>query len=212
MEKLEFFQDLIKKIRYRGLIPIIVRKFYSSLVAFNNILLKFSIQLNCDKKIKNISRTLTSKDENNLSAIIEKHKKVWKPLKKNVNTKWIETYINISGIPSEKYIPEDIYYLTVEPILNDYEKVKSFEDKNYYHQIFKDYSSYFPKTVLMNIKGRYYNSDYLPIFIDDSNFFDNLYPYEKLIIKPSIDSHGGENVELINRHQDGFFNKVDSRI
>ena len=63
---------------------------------------------------------------------IEAHKNRWSPLKKRTNPKWYRVLSAISGNDSIDYVPEDIYYLIIEPRLNDPAFLQAYKDKNFY--------------------------------------------------------------------------------
>lgn len=116
-----------------------------------------------------------------------------------INYKWHLLYTAVNNSFDKNYIPEDIFYTKIEPILNNFNLVEAYSDKNMYSVHFDH--NFLPLTIIRNINGIFYDSDNKVIDIkkaseilqkNDSNFF----------IKPSIDTGGGKNVQkikIINR-------------
>ncbi len=128
-------------------------------------------------------------------------------IKKN----WIQWYVNTSGISSPDYIPESIFYSIIEPILNKKEFNLAYSDKNFYDLFYP--GLIFPKTLLRNIDGDFYDFNYDPIPISDNKdlikIFDGI---ESIIVKPSIDTGGGRNVDKFFRTDNGFINTAGVKL
>lgn len=120
-----------------------------------------------------------------------KIKLFWKKFGLNVDTRWQQAYISVNGIEDHRYIPEDIFYVFIEPNLNRKDLYHAYVDKNNYDRLFTGYKT--PKTILRNMSGKYYDENYESI--KDSNINDFLKKHSgEYIIKPSIDSSGAKNV------------------
>lgn len=142
-------------------------------------------------------------------GLLNEHVKIWKPLAKKVNTKWIQVYVHVSGIKSAIYVPEDIYCRVVQPCLNYRPMLKAFSDKNLYE---KDFSSdMFPNAVVRNIDGVFYNNVYAPI-TGRIRLDELLNGCHKVIVKPSIDSSGGKFVELFTNTGTRFINAKGDKL
>ena len=204
--KIIIAKKLIQKIFSRNVLCIFAYRISILFEYFSVVINRIGFQISVNNKIRLIHSRLPKYQKIIDKKIIEKHLLLWKPLKKKINTKWIEAYINISDILSEKYIPEDIYYSIVEPLLNNYEMMRPFENKNYYHKFFADYRIHFPQTILSNIDGTYYDSEYNPVKITDTKLNEILKNHGKVIIKPTINSSGGRNVDLLLKNQHGHMN------
>lgn len=123
----------------------------------------------------------------------EGHRQLWSGIWKRVPCDWFRYYSNISGIVDPAYVPEIIYYTSVERILNDINYAWVIGDKNYYDRAFE--VNCFPKTVVRCISGEYATDQYK--FISAAEATDIIRNYPKdLVAKPSIDSGGGKNVKL----------------
>ncbi|MCF7885423.1 MAG: hypothetical protein K9M80_02925 [Candidatus Marinimicrobia bacterium] len=64
-----------------------------------------------------------------------------------------------------------------------------------------------PETVLRKINGFYYDSDFSNIKLDANRLCELSDQYNKLLIKPSIESGGGSSVLLFERENGSFYSK-----
>lgn len=111
-----------------------------------------------------------------------------------INRAWHTAYASVNGIEDERYIPEDLYYLEIEPFLNRQELFKAYVDKNSYDRILTGYAA--PATVLKNINGAYYDGGGSRIGAAQAR--QRLTGKDGVrFIKPSIDSGGGKGVNRI---------------
>lgn len=125
-----------------------------------------------------------------------------------VNNKWHKTYSHINGISSVKYIPENLFYLEIEPVLNNKKMLPVFKDKNTYQYLFPHMCH--PETIFRSINGRVYDSEYSEISLQDSqHFLSNL--TGKFIIKPSASSGGGKGIKILQIDK-GFLSIDQERI
>src|SRR5512133_2305499 len=60
------------------------------------------------------------------------HDKLFQPIRKHANRRWLKVYGTISGIHDRRFIPEDLYYSEIEPRLNYKPLSKAYTDKNIY--------------------------------------------------------------------------------
>lgn len=129
----------------------------------------------------------------------EMYRKKWAPLYKKVSPLWYEAYARISGKPDINYVPHNVYYAIIEPILNNFYYSTLYEEKNTYDMFFKDKKM--PETFLRSSDSVCYSEDYQTQKITD----ENLYLYlkgDKIIIKPTTDTGGGKNIDVFHRRGD----------
>jgi hypothetical protein len=165
------------------------------------------------KKISKIYKNVLKTSKNSeIQLDTTKHTNRWNILSKKINLFWFKTYSLVSGIEDADYVPEDLFYGLIEPKLNDFSVSLAYADKNFYEKFYK-ILNIFPDTLIRNINGIFYNSDYeyLPEVQDVEKFFNN---ENKIIVKPSLESGGGRNVEIFSRKNDSFYynkngNKLD---
>jgi hypothetical protein len=129
---------------------------------------------------------------------LNKHYRLWKQLVRNVNPKWYKIYATISGIEDYRYVPPDIYFAVVEPILNQRSMCKGYKDKNFYQRLISH--DLFPYTYVRNINGVFYDHIYTPISEKDINiqFTALLNGVDKVIVKPTLLTGGGKNLRVVD--------------
>ncbi|WP_421804945.1 sugar-transfer associated ATP-grasp domain-containing protein [Flagellimonas sp.] len=110
----------------------------------------------------------------------------------NVSCKWHNFYSSCNGLFSEKYVPEDLFYMKLEPKLNRYPFTKTLADKNLLEVLFPMIKQ--PESLIKNINGFFYSKDGSIISEEDAISICN--NKSKMIIKPTLDSQGGKNVVL----------------
>ena len=150
------------------------------------------------RKIENVNPSHLKKDIP--ERIVSEFCQRWKfPKVKKVNPNYLCWYSKYSGKISSDFVPEDLYYTLVEPILNSKDINRAYSDKNFYDVFYED--GLFPKTVLRCIDNIFMDSSYKKFNLQEFNSLDA----DQLIIKPSLDSSGGKNVELFTKETTGTF-------
>lgn len=114
---------------------------------------------------------------------------------RNVDKRWYLHYCGCSGICDEKYVPEDIYYTRIEPNLNNQQLSLAYADKNLYEKLYDP--DLFPHTVMRSINGIYYDRFYN--LLSKKFILNHIKGLNegRYILKPSVDSGGGKNVQSI---------------
>lgn len=110
---------------------------------------------------------------------------------KNINTAWHRYYNDCNGIYSVKYIPENLFYLILEPKLNSYDFAPALSDKNLLDRLFPNIKH--PEVVVKNINEIYFHNSEI---IDWDDVIKLCNESGKMIIKPTINSYGGKNIAL----------------
>jgi hypothetical protein len=169
-----------------------------------NIRLKYFL----NRKIFKIYNTIRVKDKID-KRIIAKHRQLWGQIGTRPNIKWLSVYIAISGINDYRYISEYDYYAIVEPKLNCKGLSEAHSDKNMYHRFLP--AQILPRVLLRNINGVCYTEQYS--LIENCGFLGNLQnKKEKIIIKNSLDTGGGYNVQLFQLKSGIFYNSRDEEL
>lgn len=131
--------------------------------------------------------------------------KYWTKYQIKINKHWHKWYSSRNGIIDVKYIPEDLFYSRILPLLNKIELKKAYCDKGLLRSIFPEVKQ--AKNIVNNFSGTFYDEEMNIISIEDALkkcSFSN-----KLFIKPSIDSGGGRGIEIIETdNKDGTRAKV----
>lgn len=113
-----------------------------------------------------------------------------------INKELIAAYALISGVPPDEFVPEDVYYSKIEPVLNNRLYALAYADKNFYERYLVDYQGIFPEVVFRRIGGMYLNKDYSRLEANQCAQIllsrDGQY-----IAKPSTETSGGDKVLLI---------------
>lgn len=123
-----------------------------------------------------------------------KIKNYYKKYGLSINTRWHNTFYAVNGIDSDRYISEYHFYHFIEPHFNNMSMVRSFADKNLYSHHFSNIAQ--PKTILRSIHGKLFNESYQRI--DKKTAFELIHDLqETVIIKPSVMSGKGRNVNLL---------------
>ncbi len=108
------------------------------------------------------------------------------------NTYWHSYYTHLNKQFHPEYIPEDIFRSSILPKFNEMRQWPALVDKNLYYILFKDFNQ--PKRIIQNINGFYYIDN---IIINEELAIDAFNATSKpLIIKPTIDSGRGNQVEI----------------
>lgn len=132
---------------------------------------------------------------------VRKNRNLWRRLGSTPNIKWYQVFYSINNIDSPEYITETDYYNKVEPTLNNRTFSEAFCDKNSYHKLTGNHEL-LPAVYVRNIQGVYYDQSYQ--LMDINPELSGIIPIsaKKLVIKRSIDSGGGRDIEVF-AYQEG---------
>jgi hypothetical protein len=113
----------------------------------------------------------------------------------NISNAYSYLYPLYNRLHSEKYISPSLYYYYINPTLCNLNFTHAYIDKSHYGKLFPNVNQ--PYCVFKNINGRFYNNEDLEISAQDAI---RLIGSEKedLIIKPSINSGGGNGVSIFH--------------
>ena len=163
-------------------------------------IIKKALTLLSDVRIRTVCLIKIFKIKKNLAPIPLSHadKKAccerWKSVSRLVFTDWARVYAHVTGKLSVDYIPEDLYYCYVEPVLNYKPMSKTESCKSMYAIIYKGFT--FPKTILKNDNKVFYNAkdELLDIRKNQNALKHALGGAFEVVVKPSLDSGGGYGV------------------
>jgi putative polysaccharide biosynthesis protein len=138
--------------------------------------------------------------------VVAAHKQKWRRIfKGEISTVWLEWYAGVSGIQNPDYIPENVFYGVVEPIINNSRFTVNYSDKNFYDLVYP--KGLFPETLIRNTDGLYYDGNYEPLDISDNKkLFKILSGCETVFVKPATESGGGREVDRFNLKDQKFVN------
>ncbi len=124
-----------------------------------------------------------------------KYKEYWGKISKTVNFETVEICKSLSGKFDVKIIPEEIFELYIQPCLQSVKNLTFLANKNIYNKWFE--KGLFPKDYFHKINGAFYDPDLnlIPDFKKYLLMLDIDYP---VVLKPSIDSSGGEGILFLD--------------
>lgn len=123
----------------------------------------------------------------------------WNKKSVSTNVNQANVLASISGKDDVKFIPEELYYTRIESTLNKRLFAMAYADKNFYEHYIQDAEGVFPISYIRCVNGQLLDQFYADV---DVNFGWDQLPSE-LILKPSIDTSGGENIHLVQRSEVG---------
>jgi len=156
-----------------------------------------------NKKINAIYKNLKRKgllnyDRNGL----KEHLDYWTQHTYFSKSRWYKVYASITGINSKHFIPENIYFTDIEPRLNNFVFVTSYADKNMYNKLYPP--ELIPRAIFRNIEGVFYDHDYKDVHFESDGVLKRVNPYEKLVVKKTVKSGGGQDVNVFEKKEGRF--------
>ena len=133
-------------------------------------------------------------------AEMARHIEQWSALQRGVMSSSYRFYSLASGRQTRDYIPDDIYYYIVEPILNERGMASFVANKTLSPRIWG--TDPFPRALVRHMRGHDYDAHYERI---DAARWDALLASEDhVVVKPARHSGGGRGIR--------FFSRVDGRL
>lgn len=115
----------------------------------------------------------------------------------NISDQWHRFYSFCNGKFSVEYIPENLFYLEIEPAMNRYPFTETLADKNLLETLFQKVKQ--PESLIKNMNGYYYCHGKL---ITENEAIKICEINQKMIIKPTLDTGGGKNVILFKYYNE----------
>ncbi|MEX0661266.1 MAG: sugar-transfer associated ATP-grasp domain-containing protein [Balneolaceae bacterium] len=144
------------------------------------------------RKISKIERKTFSNLKLKELGLEEESKQYFKNFGYKIDTTWHKLYYLSNTIRDKKYIPENLYYLKLEPKLNDYNYYWIYSNKMIFHRLLNVHSN----DLLYKINNEVYDHNYNKI--TNNEYLLNLkYP---LLIKDIIGTQGGKGIIKINNY------------
>ena len=161
---------------------------------------KVAIKMNCNK-VYNRRVKLNNLDVNTPIPLEDEYVKKWRQLDGSVTPFYYRFFSNY--IKSDVNIaPEYTTHIYIEPILNPLQYRDYYEDKNVYDSMFP--KGYLPDTILRSINGCFMDEKYLFINISDSILAKLCDSYDRIIVKPTVDSSSGHGIMMFVKSNDKF--------
>ncbi len=168
-----------------------------------NRVLEFKIAFLCRRKWRKISRNVGRVPD--LGKTESDYRAFWNRLGVKPSIEFLRNVSTLSGINSSLYVPEDVQYARIEPVLNNKAYSLLFNDKNFFERYLTKFRHFFPRSVLRGINGAFYDSDYVKLNREEGeSLLIGLKSDHDLILKPATETGGGSNVILVKRTGNGF--------
>ena len=174
------------------------------------LLIKRRISHNSKIFIKKISRVNAGNSFKVNPEIATVHKEKWaKIFNGEIDLTWLTWYKKNSGISSPDFIPENVFYTTVEATVNNPRFEVSYSDKNFYDPT--NSKGIFPENIIRNIDGLYFDDDFKPLAVGSHEQLNKILAgNDSGFVKPALESGGGRAVELF-RSKNGIFQSADGK-
>lgn len=116
---------------------------------------------------------------------------------KKIKPYWHKLYQSFNDVFDEKYIPEKLYSLELEPLLNPSRYSTMFDDKSIIETYFSDSKTIkLPETFLVSISGQLCNKNRERV--SQEKAIKLLSDVGECIIKPTVNTSSGNGVSLCN--------------
>lgn len=119
---------------------------------------------------------------------LQKVEDFWKDVK--INKKYLSLYNEHNENFDPRYIPDDLYYGTIDTYFNKALDCMSIDDKNLYDLIFPDALQ--PKTIARRINGNFQDEQYK--LIDEIEVVVRCQKNGQIVIKKTVGSDGGHGI------------------
>jgi hypothetical protein len=137
--------------------------------------------------------------------LIADYKKLWGQLGAKPSVLFLQCLTALSGVKSAKFVPENIHYSKIEPVLNNKLFSVTYNDKNFFERYLPDHKHLFPVAILRGINGVFYAKDYMLLdTLKVKQVLNDLPVYSQCILKPAIETGGGANVMLVQKEINGY--------
>jgi hypothetical protein len=136
---------------------------------------------------------------------LQQYKSKWSRLSSKVPGLFMHLYPSYSGVKSENYVPDNLFFTHVEPMLNNVEYSRSFADKNLYSMLVDE--EVLPDVFLRKMHGSWYDGGYNKIAEVEQVLKAIAKEHKRAIIKHAVASQGGENIASVR--SDGKELRVD---
>lgn len=118
-----------------------------------------------------------------------------------IDNRWHKVYTYLSGNYHKNFIPDHLFYLHIEPHFNDFSMFPAFMDKNIYQRFYPDVTQ--PETILRCMNHQFFDEQYNTLSVSDAGFMlQNRHDEDEWMIKPSIHSGKGKNIQIMDYNND----------
>ncbi|MCG8580259.1 MAG: hypothetical protein MI866_10095 [Bacteroidales bacterium] len=132
---------------------------------------------------------------------MKSYKKKWGVFGVEVRDIYVRNASSFLGYFDDKIVPSDVQFAIIEPILNNRKFALAYEDKARIDWINKP--EHIPPIYVRNINGIYYSNDKKVLEKQSIDLDGLLAGIDSVVIKKTIEIHGGKGVEMFDRNQQG---------
>jgi len=168
---------------------------------------QYKIDRACKKKLKLIHNNIPVLKKN--KVLEQEYTELWSKFEKNPSILFQRCMSSLSGVESSQYVPENIHYGFIEPVLNNRAYALIFNDKNFYERYLLSYKDLFPQAILRGINGTIYSPEFKPL--TEKNCLDllsKMQTEQEYVLKPATETGGGDNVLFFRRTSKGIRIKI----
>lgn len=138
---------------------------------------------------KNASGNVLTEDEKKEAVLFYRN-----TTGKTINTVYHNYLKDKSGVFRREYIPEDLYYIYIDPYFNNTKEARFLDNKCYYDYLFAGIAM--PKTYLKRLNGIWFDAEGLPIGREAMD--DLIRSRSSMFIKAATNSYGGKGVYYVS--------------
>ena len=155
-------------------------------------LVSYSEHKNIKRKQALINKvSLTKDEEKQIKEFFEKH------YGKTIRTSWHRLYQSYTGNFHKDYFPEILFSTKLEPMMNPYHEAEFLDDKNWLNSLFYGIEGlHIPKTYGACVRGTCYIEG--EGVLSKNEFFEKLKNVGICVIKKTVDTSSGRDVEICN--------------
>lgn len=150
-----------------------------------------------DKEVKKLA-AMCSMDLSPLQTEKDWLKK-WSVFPMPINVNLYRYFASRSG-ENINIVPDDVFHVIIEPIMNSRTALPVYLDKNMYEKLLP--AEYFPECIIRNMEYDYMDKDYKVLHFTDDSFKQYVLENKELIsdgriiVKPSLETGGGIGVRM----------------
>ncbi|MCU4157952.1 hypothetical protein J1N10_18405 [Carboxylicivirga sp. A043] len=132
---------------------------------------------------------------------LKKYRKKWGKFGVDIRDIYVRNAAGFLGYFDVDIVPSDLYFSIIEPTLNNRKFALSYEDKAQIDWINKPEN--IPTIYVRNINGIYYSNDKKELRKQSIDLDEILKDIDGVVIKKTIEVHGGKGVEMFDRNDQG---------
>jgi len=162
------------------------------------------VYFECKAKARRFNKHLKTTAKRKLQPQeITRYRNKWKRVSRFVSPVYLDAVSQTFGYADENVVPWNIYFSHIEPKLNNISFALVMEDKS---QLDWLYGDLVPRIFFRNIHGVFFINKKAVQSNEEIDLSKLLGDQEKVVVKQSVDAHGGISVQVFTRKNGGFYN------